>query len=291
MPLPELDARNLDQEVADYLFDVNGFLILRNAVDQKDVAAMNQWIDDHWDYVRRSDAHDDVSHVDKWIGHVHTHAYSGPDGSNFQNIIEGGDVFEKMIDNPSWIELMRRYCNAPANRLSIYENLLSVRGKGGWIGIHSGGHMPIHYMTFRQPNTGEWMVGQINVITALTDIGPGDGPTTLVPGSHKAAIPHPKLTGGTVYRTDGAAGEQLGMMELYLNKGDTVMFTDAITHGSAERTNPGHRRMILYRYSPGWVRERFNYQPSEALLARLTQERRDIIEVIPPRTPPVERKA
>ena len=44
------------------------------------------------------------------------------------------------------------------------------------------------------------------------------------------------------------------------------MFTDAITHGSAERTNPGYRRTIVYRYSPRYVRERFNYQTSDALL-------------------------
>ena len=48
-----------------------------------------------------------------------------------------------------------------------------MRGPGGFLYIHSGGHMPISYMTFRQHNTGEWMVGQINVMMALHDIGPG----------------------------------------------------------------------------------------------------------------------
>ena len=64
------------------------------------------------------------------------------------------------------------------------------------------------------------------------------------------------------------------------------MFTDAITHGSAERTNDGYRRSIVYRYSPRYVRERFDYPHSEALLARLTSDQRKIIQPMAPRRPP-----
>ncbi|MCZ6679646.1 MAG: hypothetical protein O7E52_20650 [Candidatus Poribacteria bacterium] len=65
-----------------------------------------------------------------------------------------------------------------------------------------------------------------------------------------------------------------------------VLFTDTITHGSAERTNPGYRRTVVYRYSPRFVRERFSYQISEGLLQRLTPERRAIIQPLAPRRPP-----
>ena len=64
------------------------------------------------------------------------------------------------------------------------------------------------------------------------------------------------------------------------------MFTDAITHGSAERTNPGYRRSIVYRYSPKYVRERFDYPHSGELLARLTPDQRKIIQPTSPRRPP-----
>ena len=37
------------------------------------------------------------------------------------------------------------------------------------------------------------MVGQINVLIALTDIEPGDGPTVLIPGSHKSTEVHPQI--------------------------------------------------------------------------------------------------
>lgn len=278
-----IDAFDTDEYLADYLFDLNGYLILKNAIASDDLKDMNQWVEDHWSYVdskRRSTSQDSGA----WIGHVETHTYSGADGCNFQNIIEAAPVFHRLINYPAWIERCRRWVN-PANGLSIHENFLNVRGSGGYIGIHSGGAMPISYMTFRQANTGEWMVGQINIIMALQDIGPGDGPTTIIPGSHKSVLRHPKLL-EDIYRSDAAAGEQIGMEELYLKAGDVLMFTDTITHGSAARTNPGHRRIVLYRYSPAFLNTRFGYVPSDSLIASLTEEQRSIIRPVPPRFAP-----
>lgn len=281
-----------DQALIDYLFELYGYLIIKQAVDPADVALMNKWADDHQHYMANymNRGKPQQGHKDsQWIGHVETHTYSGADGINFQNIIEAGPVFERHIDHPAWINYVRRFVDADRNGLSLHETMLNIRGNDGYIGIHSGGHLSIPYMSFRQPNTGAWMVGQINVITALTDMGPGDGATTIIRGSHKSALPHPKLAeiANATYRSDEAAGAARGMQELYLDCGDVLMFTDAVTHGSARRTNPGFRRMVLYRYSPRWIRERFHYEPSERLLASLTEAQRLIVQPLAPRRPPV----
>ncbi len=275
-----------DTYLIDYLFELNGYLVIKGAVSAADLAEMNAWSDAHAHYMRQPLRGGGAGRSEgTWIGHVETHTYSDADGINFQNIIEAGPVFERHIDHPSWIEHVRRWVNA-SNGLSLHETLLNLRGPGGYIGIHCGGHIPCSYMTFRQANTGDWMVGQINCITALENIGPGDGSTTLIPGSHKAAIPHPKLSGETrTYRSDEAAGTAVGMREMHMKAGDVLLFTDTITHGSAARCSAGYRRMLLYRYSPRWIRSRFNYEPSAALLARLTPEQRQIIDPIPLRRP------
>ncbi len=280
-----VNAGEKDEYLVDYLFDLNGYIILKEAVGRGDLEEMNQWVDDHWSYAaspRRSRGRDSGT----WIGNVETHTYSEADGCNFQNIIEGGPVFRRLINHPAWIGHCRRWIN-PTNGISIHENLLNVRGRSGYIGIHCGGAAPISYLTFRQENTGEWMVGQVNVICALRDIGPGDGATTVVPGSHKSAMRHPMLVGEQhVYRSDAAAGDQIGMEELHLGAGDVLMLTDAITHGSAGRTNEGFRRITLYRYSPRLLRSRFHYVPSPELLEQLDDEQREIVQPIPPRLAP-----
>jgi len=256
MPQACIRAGEEDEYLIDYLFDLHGYIILKGAIGKEDLREMNQWVDDHWEYVEGKRRNLQQQQSGAWIGNVETHTYSGPDGCNFQNIIEGGSVFRRLINYPAWIGHCRRWIN-PVNGISIHENLLNVRGKGGYIGIHGGGAIPLCYLTFRQENTGEWMVGQINVIGALQDVGPGDGATTLIPGSHKSAMRHPMLK-QQGYRSDDAAGNQVGMEELYLEAGDALMFTDAITHGSAARTNEGYRRTTLYRYSPRFLRSRFH---------------------------------
>ena len=281
-----------DHRELDYLFDLQGYLVLPGALAAADLAAMNRWVDDHWSYVQdppsREGPRDQVQEG-SWIGHVELHSYGPDDGVNFQNIVEGGAVFERLIDYPAWLPLVSRYVNS-VNRLSIHETLLNVRTRGGFLFIHSGGHVPLSYFTFRQHNTGAWMVGQINVMMALNDIGPGDGPTVLVPGSHKVSEVHPRLEveGKPITSANHerqGAGDALGMREMYLRAGDVLLFTDAVTHGSAERTNPGYRRTVLYRYSPRHIRTRFNYQLSPALRERLTPERRAILEPVAPRSP------
>jgi|EP01043_Picozoa_sp_COSAG02_P009978 hypothetical protein len=56
-----------------------------------------------------------------------------------------------------------------------------------------------------------------------------------------------------------------------------VIFNDHLLHGSAARTNPGDRKMIVFRYLPQeQSTNRFGYEPSEALMQRLTPVRQQV---------------
>lgn len=266
----------LTQHEEDYLFDLRGFLVLDQALTRDQVTRINRWVDDH-----------PAGAPGSWIGDVQIHTYGQQDGTNYQNIIEGGPVFEELIDHPAWIGKVRRWIESDFNRVSLQECFLNLRPQSGWIGIHSGGHVPAPVMTFRHP-TGAWQVGQINILMALEDIGPGDGATVVVPGSHKATIVHPDLVDSpqSTYRDDRAAGGALGSIEVHLKAGQAVLFTDAVSHGAAARTNPGRRRVLIYRYTPHWLMQRYHYLPSPGLLDRLTPERRAIVQPIPHRAAP-----
>ena len=142
MDVAAIEAGDTDVYLADYLFELNGYLIIKGGVQKADLAEMNAWTDAHWDYLEKPRRGGRDQNKDgEWIGHVETHTYSDADGINFQNIIEAGPVFERHIDNPAWIEHVRRWIN-PHNGLSLHETLLNVRGADGYIGIHCGGHIP-----------------------------------------------------------------------------------------------------------------------------------------------------
>ena len=65
---------------------------------------------------------------------------------------------------------------------------------------------------------------------------------------------------------------------MQMKAGDALLFVDALSHGSATRTKPGERRIVVYRYGPSWGNFRYGYQPSPELLARLTPAQRQIVQ-------------
>lgn len=257
----------------DYLFDLRGYLLLPGAVDADMVERLNAAIDAIPPLEPRA-----------WYGNVHRQDHYANRGVNLQNIVEGGAPFEALIDHPSWIGHARRYIGDEG--LFIDECFVNLRGPGECINIHSGGHARSIRTQFRY-HDGRFHCGQINLLLALTDIGPGDGATVVIPGSHKSNLVHPALDRPYSEVVKEAPVDIEGAIEVYLNAGDAILFVDALCHGGAARVNPGERRILVYRYGPRWGNTRFGYQPSPELLERLTAEQRKIVQPIPPRFPPL----
>ena len=253
-----------------YLFDPNGYLVLENALTKAEVDECNACLDTI-----------PPLKVGEWWGYVHAHSFGATDGLNLQQIYEAGEPFEKLIDHPSWIEKVKYFVGGEGTfdynhgPLFIDENFANFRGPGEAIGLHSGGHTHTKRTQFQVYN-GRFQCGQINILLALTDFGPGDGGTMVIPGSHKANFQHPDFE---KYRMapDASVDGTRGAIEVNMKAGDALLFVDAISHGSAKRTNPGQRRNTVYRYGPSWGNFRHGYQPSPELLARLTPERRQIV--------------
>ena len=254
-----------------YLFDLRGYLILSAALSSDEVEALNA----------------NISALlplqpGEWRGYIHGHNYNDKDGLNLQQIYEGGAPFEKLIDHPAWFEKVKHFVggegtfDAHHGPLFIDECFANIRGPGDALGLHSGGHAATKRNQYRFHN-GCFMLGQVNVLIALTDIGPGDGATMVIPASHKSNFPHPGYgqhrMGGESASLDGVEGA----IEVNLNAGDALLFTDTIAHGSAARTNLGERRIIVYRYGPSWGYFRNGYEVSRELLQRLTAERRQVV--------------
>lgn len=251
----------------EYLYDLQGFIILRQALSREEVAACNEVIDRVPAGLERGE----------WWGNVQREDHSYARGRSYQQIYEAGEPFERLIDHPSYINYLLRFVGGQGTfdyrhgPLFIDENFVTCRGPGDAIPIHSGGHDHSRKQSYTYAN-GRFQSGQVNVLIALTDTGPGDGETMLIPGSHKSNIVHPALlerdrqewvTGGSVDGVEGA-------LRIYMDAGDAIVFVDACCHGSAEKTTPGERRFSVYRYGSTWNRTRWCYAPSAELLARLS---------------------
>ena len=273
----------------EYLFDLNGYLILRGAISPEDVAEMNAT----YNAIAAAD-------IDGkgWYGRVGVNNSGRQEGMIFEQLYEAGPVWEKLIDHPAWFHKVAHFVGSddPENfdnhhgLLFIDESFGTIRRKGGAQRMHSGGHVGTIRTQFRY-HAGKFHCGQVVVLMALTDIGPGDGATMVVPGSHKSNIRHPQTVPIEMRGEDISIDGVAGAIEAHLNKGDVLVFVDAIAHGSARRTNQeGERRVASYRYGPSWGFFRYPYRPSDELLARLTPQRRETVqphgEVVTPPAPP-----
>ncbi len=265
--------RRIPAALDDYLFDLNGWLLLKNAIEPALLQRLNQAFDDF-----------PLLEPMQWWGNAQRRDYTGDTGFELHNCVEAGEPFEELIDHPSWLEYVRRYCgeqHSYVEGLFIDECIASKRISGGHHPAHSGGYRGALRGAYGYRH-GVFRCGQVNVLAALTDIGPGDGPTMVVSASHKANLPHP-LQG------DYAKGERMdslpGAEPVYMQKGDALLFVDGLMHGGSSRTNTGERRVVIYRYGVSWAATRFGYVYSEALLSRVTAERRRILQPIPPNLP------
>jgi hypothetical protein len=268
-------ALRFDQfDQTDFLFDLRGYVILRGAVDKAHVRDLNAALDAF-----------PPLEFGQWHGRVQRFDNNGECGVELQNIVEGGAPFERLIDHPAWIDRLHRYCGEPGtfvDGLFIDECFASIRRTGGWFGFHSGGYEAITRTQYRF-SAGKFSCGQVNILLALTDIGPGDGGTAVIPGSHKSNFPHPQLA-GLMTNTPGSKPLDPAI-EVHLQAGDALMFCDALCHGATRRENPGERRVVIYRYGPSWGNTRHGYRYGQELFDRLTPARRRILEPVPPRTP------
>jgi hypothetical protein len=256
----------------DFEFDRLGYAVRGCALSTDEVGSLNDAIDRF-----------PALAPGEWLGNAQRRDYTRDTGFELHNMLDCGDpAFDVLIDHPSWFGYVRHWAGEEGTYVqgvTIDESIATVRGPGGHHPVHSGGHNAPARTQYRFLN-GAFRCGQVNVLLALTDIGPGDGATMVVPATHKSNLPHP-LAG------DYLSGDRMdalpGAVEVHMRAGDALLFVDALMHGAGSRTNPdGERRVLILRYGPPYVRSRYGYTWSNELLDRLTQRRRSVLQPIPP---------
>jgi hypothetical protein len=276
-PAPLVPDAKIPTALDEYLFDLNGFVILRNVLSKQEVAACRAAIDSIPRELPRLG----------WHGYIQREDHPEHRGISYQQVYEL-PAFSNIIDHRNLINYIARfaggrdtfdYHHAP---LYIDENFYNIRGPGEAIPLHAGGHDICKRMQFRYHN-GRFACGQINVLIAHADIGPGDGATMVIPGSHKSNIIHPAFyttTGADQWGEKGGGSVEgiPGAIEVHLQAGDAVMFVDATAHGSAKRRNPGERHISVFRYGASWGNSRWGYRASHDLLNRLNPLAKKIAE-------------
>ena len=221
-----------------YLFDLTGYLVLRNVLTTKEVAALNQAIDHHADQLQTMEAS------------------TAANSKTLAGTSHRKDMSTMLSWQRPWCEPFRKLLVQP--RVKPY--LEVILGKGfrldhgpGLIAMdtgcegctmHGGGVERTDLSEAYFFKNGRFFTGLTVVEYLLADEGPGDGGVAVIPGSHKANLACPR--GINMWEED-----QEHVLELNGKAGDAVIFTETLTHGTLPWTAQHQHRALLYKFNAG----------------------------------------
>jgi hypothetical protein len=217
-----------------YLFDLQGYLVLEDVLTPDEVSVLQRLIDGQ--------------------------SLPGPglesSKGRFGRFLGWGQPFCDLLDHSAIMPVLK-FLLGDGFRLDHYYGIYLREGTGP-LPLHGGNtpYDPPEYYHFRN---GQMYNGLTVVAWNLTDTGPAHGGFCCIPGSHKSNYPCPPTI-------RSAHVEAPCVVVPEARAGSVVIFTEALTHGTAPWKSPQQRRSLLFKYSPAqqsWSKR--HLQPPEGV--------------------------
>ncbi len=261
-----------DLELPQYLFDVNGYLVIEDALSSEEVAVLNRLIDEQ---------NLPPPEVSPRFGSAPTLGSSllaaedvpeskmkgdrmAPVGSGF---LDWGKPFCDLLDHPAVMPVLR-FRLGDAFRLDRLYGMYMRKGMSyGALHADYGATSkqskvePGEYYAFRSNQIYD---GFIVVAWALSDAGGELGGFCCIPGSHKSNYRLPR-------QIDENFEQSPHVVIPEMPAGSVVLFTEALTHGTASWHAEHDRRALLYKYCVShmaWTSKRVEMPSSVELTPR-----------------------
>jgi hypothetical protein len=214
-----------------YLFDLQGFLIIENALDSEQIQALQAILDQQ----------------------ITLHDAADKPFLRFDSLLPWGQPFRDLIDNPAIAPYLTELLGEKFRLDHDYVHI--IRQGLGPIGadLHGGGtpYDPCQYYLFKH---GRMYNGLTAVVYELNDVHPGEGGFACIPGSHKSNLPLPEKWRNLEFPS-------ACVQAVTVKAGSAIIFTEALTHGTLPWHGAGERRTLFYKYSPhpsAWLKCSYN---------------------------------
>ncbi|GFH54080.1 hypothetical protein CTEN210_10556 [Chaetoceros tenuissimus] len=264
-------------EAERYLFDLNGYIIIRNVLTPEEVAAANAVIDKHQAEMieRKEDALRNAVKGTKMYG-------NGTGRKDLGGVLEWGEdskIFKSILVHPRLLPLFHGILGKGYRMDHLPFLIAQDKGAegfalhGGTVDCSTGMYNPELAYTC---HNGFIRSALLACSVVLTDHDPGFGGFCVVPGSHKSNF---KMPEGMV---DGEKYSEF-IQQPATKAGDVVLFSEGTVHGALPWTQDTQRRVCLYRFSPAtnvYGRSYFteNGKWPEKMYEGLTDAQRAVLE-------------
>lgn len=247
-------------ETERYSFDLNGYLVVSGALSPQEVDDINAVIDrvlPDW-HVKAKAGHIVTGWDEETMKDENTDPSKNAVGLYAGRLLDWGEPIRNLVGHetilPYMIELI-----GPTLRLD-HQYAILMRSKPATAGhyLHCGGtpYDPVHSYHFKN---GRFFSGLTTVSYALTDVPKGAGGFCCIPCSHKSNVQRPRAFSDVSNPVEC-------VVQIPLKKGDAVIFTEALTHGSLpwKTEQDIERRALLFKYCPGYMQwEKHSQLPSK----------------------------
>ena len=237
-----------------FLFDLQGYLKIENAIAPDALAAMNALLDAK------------AAADDEWKAR--------PELKRWHDVLTWSQDFLNLLDNPVTLPYLRDILGEGLRLDHEYAIFLEAGGEG--LVLHGGG-TPYDPTQFYQCVNGKIFSGLTTAAFSLTDVPEGAGGFACVPGSHKSNFLCPRDI--RRFERDSPMVRQVPV-----KAGDCMVFTEALLHGTQPYRALHPRRTIFLKYAPGymaWGNETYLPAKSDATVAqfesRLTERQRALL--------------
>lgn len=233
-----------------YLFDTNGFLVLRNIFSKDYINCANSAVDEH---LVKGELHERKGKLrtSRLYGRESTPLQG--DGSTGRADMGGMlgwdkpncEPFREVLAHPRLAPILNSLLGT-GYRLDHSPLLLTMTKGADGHTLHGGAVTEDGYPAW--PLSYDCRNGQIRtqlltVCVQLSDCPDGAGGFCAVPGSHKSNFPVPPAFADLSEHT-----EHVCQPALY--KGDVLIFTEALLHGTLPWIADHQRRTCIYRFAP-----------------------------------------
>lgn len=205
-----------------YLFDLQGWVTIPDAIGRDQLASLNAVFDEH---VAAAVAADATSH-------------------RFGDVIEWGPDWLNLIDNERVLPTLEAILGAGFRLDHDYADL--IRRDKGPIGTRlHGGATPFDAGQSYAVRDGQIRSGLVVVAYNLRDVNPGDGGFAGVAGSHKSKFALPED-----WKELDVDPPRLFVTPVTGPAGAAIVFTEAMSHGTLPWRGAGERRTVFLKYNP-----------------------------------------
>ena len=222
-----------------YLFDLQGYLVVRDFLTSEEVDALNASVDANID-TQGEDGNSNTGESTTLVGKKR-----GMFGGMLTWPKPWCNPFRDLIAHPKLIPYLNTI-HGRGWRLDHAPFILTADKGTEGLRLHGPGRSKFDGSQYYIYTNGQMSSGMVVCQFQLADVNEGDGGLAVIPGSHKAnfACPDPirdwEMDQDIVYNVPAKAG-------------DLIIFNEATTHGTLPWTAEHERRSILIRYSPKYI--------------------------------------